>query len=251
MRAELPCPAIFITGTDTGVGKTVVAAALARYLTQRGLKVGVMKPVETGVADPARPGADARLLAWAAASSDPESLLAPCRLKAPTAPSQAAEIEHNPVDPMALQESLRQLAEGKDFVIVEGAGGLMVPVRGGYLMADLVRQLGLPLLIVARTRLGTLNHSLLTVFAAQTMEIPVAGIILNGMPSQPDLAEQEAPHLLAMLGSADLLGVLPEVTAEEHDRIVQLAVEIGALPTLGWLLQALGLGTLDGRLKTR
>ena len=249
MPVDLPCPAVFVTGTDTGVGKTVVAAALARYLTMRGLKVGVMKPVETGVADPERPGADTQLLTWAAGAKDPEQLISPYRFREPASPSQAASLEDTQIDPVSLENSLRELAEGKDFVIVEGAGGLMVPMRGGYLVADFVRQLGLPLLIVARTRLGTLNHTLLTVFAAQTMQIPVAGIILNGMAAKPDLAEQEAPHLLAMTASADLLGVLPEVPGEERKRIEQLTENISKLQTLGWLLKALGLDILVGPFK--
>lgn len=248
MPAELPCPAVFVTGTDTGIGKTVVASALARYLTLRGLRVGVMKPVETGVARPERPGADAQLLAWAARAKDPERLIAPCRFREPASPAQAAALEDTHIDPVSLENSLRELAGGKDFVIVEGAGGLMVPMRGGYLTADFVRQLGLPLLIVAGTRLGTLNHTLLTVFAAQAMQIPVAGIILNGMPAKPNRAEQEAPHLLAMTASADLLGVLPELPGGERERIERLAEQLGKLPTLGWLLNALGLGSRAGDL---
>jgi dethiobiotin synthetase len=249
MSVELPCPAVFVTGTDTGVGKTLVASALARHLSSRGLKVGVMKPIETGVANPEQPGEDARLLSWAANSMDSEHLIAPYRFKAPVAPTQAASLEKTHIDPVSLELSLQELADGKDFVIIEGAGGLMVPVRGGYLMADFVRQLGLPLLIVSKTSLGTLNHTLLTVFAAQAMDIPVAGIILNGMAAEPDLAAEEAPHLLAMIASADLLGVLPEVEGNERERIEKMSQEIGQLQTLGWLLQSLGLGTLDGRLK--
>jgi dethiobiotin synthetase len=249
MPVELPCPALFVTGTDTGVGKTIVAAALARFLTVEGLRVGVMKPVETGVEEPAYPGGDAQLLAWAAGATDPDELIAPCRLKAPVAPTQAAEIEGTQVDPGLLENALSTLARDKDFIIIEGAGGLMVPVRGGFLMADLVKQFNVPLLIVARTGLGTLNHTLLTVYAAQTMGIKVAGILLNGMEDSPDLASREAPHLLAMLASADLLGVLPKVTGDERHCIETLAGEISRLKTLGWLLQSLGVGRMDGRVK--
>jgi dethiobiotin synthetase len=249
MNVELPCPAVFVSGTDTGVGKTIVASALARHLASLGLKVGVMKPIETGVPDPGEPGEDARLLSWAANSADPEHLIAPCRFKEPVAPTQAASLEKTHIDPGELEVSLQKLAEGKDFVIVEGAGGLMVPVRGGYLMADLVRQFNLPLLIVSRTTLGTLNHTLLTVFAAQSIGIQVAGIILNGMAAEPDLAAREAPHLLAMIASADLLGVLPEVDGSQQECVEKLAEVIAGLQTRGWLLQSLGLGTLDGRLK--
>lgn len=251
MNADLLCPALFVTGTDTGVGKTFVASALARYLSARGLVVGVMKPVETGVEDPSRPGSDAQLLSWAAGSTDPDELTAPYRLKAPVAPAQAATIEKTQVDPGRLGENLRQLARGKDFVIIEGAGGLMVPIRGGFLMADLIKQFNVPLLVVARAGLGTLNHTLLTVYAAQSMGIRVAGIILNGMPEEPDLASREAPRLLAMTASADLLGVLPETAGSDRECIASLADEIGRLQTLGWLLHALGIGHMDSRLNKR
>jgi dethiobiotin synthetase len=117
----------------------------------------------------------------------------------------------------------------------------MVPLRGGYLMADLARQLGLPLLIVARPTLGTINHTLLTVFAARSMDLPTAGFVVNRMPSQPGLAEEEAPHLLASLASADLLGVLPEVAGSEESRVEQLADALAGLPTLTWLMHAIGL----------
>ena len=234
-----PASAWFVTGTDTGVGKTLVAAALARFLGSRGLRIGVMKPCETGVADVAQLGADARLLRWAAGSRDSDELLAPYRLQAALAPAAAATHAGTIIDPQHISACYDQISAGKELVIVEGAGGLMVPLRGGYLMADLVRQLNVPLLVVARPALGTINHTLLTVFAARTMELPLAGIILNRMPAQPDQAEAEAPHQLASLASADLLGVLPEVSGTPEEQIQQLSEAIAGLPTLPWLLKAL------------
>jgi dethiobiotin synthetase len=240
MSAEQAGRGLFITGTDTGVGKTLVAAALALFLRRRGLVIGVMKPCETGVGEPGQPGADARLLRWAADSHDADELLAPYRLAEPLAPSQAAERQGVTIDPAHISAAYAQLGKGKDMVLVEGAGGLMVPLRGGYLMADLALQLGLPLLVVARPTLGTINHTLLTVFAARTMHLPMAGLIVNRMPSQPGLAEQEAPHLLASLASADLLGVLPEVAGPLESRVEQLADALAGLPTLAWLIRAIG-----------
>jgi dethiobiotin synthetase len=108
-------------------------------------------------------------------------------------------------------------------------------------MADLVRQLNLPLLVVARPALGTINHTLLTVFAARAMELPLAGIILNRMPAAPDLAAAEAPHQLASLASADLLAVLPEVAGAPEVQIERLSEIIAGLPTLPWLLKSLGI----------
>jgi dethiobiotin synthetase len=232
---------VFVTGTDTGVGKTLVAAALARHLQSSGLDVGVMKPVETGVTDPDRPGSDAALLQWAADCSDDPELIAPYRLRAPLAPALAAEEESVRIDLAHIVETARSLSKRHDYTIIEGAGGLMVPLAGGLLVADLVLHLGLPLLVVCRPGLGTINHTLLTVHAARTMGIPLAGFIINGMPQQPDAAEALAPHNLASLASADLLGVLPKVEGSEQEKVKALAEAIAGLPTLPWLHAALGI----------
>ena len=242
MPADHPATALFVTGTDTGVGKTLVAAALARFLGSRGLRVGVMKPCETGVADPGRPGNDAQLLKWAAGSTDDDELIAPYRLQLPAAPSLAAARENLVIDPERIAEAFRQISRDKDLVLVEGAGGLMVPLRGGYLMADLAKRLELPLLVVVRPSLGTINHTLLTIFAAKSMDLTVGGFIVNRMPAQPDTVEAEAPHQLASLASADLLAVLPEVSGREEARVEQLAAGIAGQSTLPWLLNGIGLG---------
>lgn len=244
MSVEKNCPGLFVTGTDTGVGKTMVAAAIARYYRRRGLKVGVMKPCETGVADPRRPGDDARLLQWAAGSCDDDRAIAPYRLKDPLSPSQAANRDGVIIDPVNIIDNFATIRAGKELVIVEGAGGLMVPLRGGYLVADLVRELRLPMLVVSRPALGTINHTLLTIFAARTMELPLAGFMINRMPEKPGPAEQDAPHQLAALASADLLGVLPEVAGSAEEQIDRLADALGALPTLSWLTSTLGLSGL-------
>jgi dethiobiotin synthetase len=198
-----------------------------------------MKPCETGVDDVGQPGEDARLLRWAAGSADGDELLAPYRLQSPLAPSAAATHAGTIIEPQHISACYEQVSVGKDLMIVEGAGGLMVPLRGGYLVADLVRQLNVPLLVVARPALGTINHTLLTVFAARAMELPLAGIILNRMPAQPDMAAADAPHQLASLASTDLLGVLPEVAGTPEEQIEQLSEAIARMPTLAWLLKAL------------
>jgi dethiobiotin synthetase len=232
---------LFVTGTDTGIGKTLVTAALARFLCQQGLRIGVMKPIETGVDKLESPGADARLLRWAAGSGDADDLIAPYRLRDPLSPSHAAERQGMVIDPTRITAAYTQLSENKDLTLVEGAGGLMVPVRGGYLMADLARQLALPLLVVTRPNLGTINHTLLTIFTARAMELPLAGYVINRMPQHPNVAEEDSPHLLASLASADLLGVLPEVTGTEEERIERLADALAGLPTRSWLMQAIGM----------
>jgi dethiobiotin synthetase len=241
MEAEQTCPAIFVTGTDTGVGKTLVAAALARHFTLKGMKVGVMKPIETGVENPISLGPDATLLRWAAEATDVEDHVSPYRFPKPLAPCQAATAAKAQIDTDKILTSFQAIRDGKEVMIVEGAGGLMVPIRGGYIMADLARQMGLPLLVVTHPRLGTLNHTLLTTFAARAMDLELSGLIINEMPDNPDEAEQAAPHLLSSLASADLLGVLPKVSGSEQEKVKILAEEIENIPAYQWLLSGLGL----------
>jgi len=238
---KLPFKGIFVTGTDTGIGKTMVSAALAHFLTERGLRVGVMKPVESGVDDPSALGGDGALLQWASGSRDQMEEITPYRLRAPLAPAQAATKEGLFIDFSALVATARTLGERHDFLIIEGAGGLMTPISGGLLMADLAKGIGLSLLVVTTPRLGTLNHTLLTIFAAQQMEIPVAGYLINRMPTGAEEAEETAPHTLASLASADILGVLPEVTGDDQSKVLSLSATLKTLPTLPWLLSGLGL----------
>ena len=144
-------------------------------------------------------------------------------------------------DAKTIIDAFKTLRQGKDVMLVEGAGGLMVPIRGGYLMADLAGQLDLPLLIITHPCLGTLNHTLLTTFAARAMDLALSGFIINRMPQNPDRIESEAPHLLSAVASADLLGVLPEVSGTEKEKVTRLAEEIDRLPAYQWLLSGLGL----------
>lgn len=239
--AKKRCPAIFVTGTDTGVGKTLVTAALARHFSLQGLKIGVMKPIETGVENLEELGADATLLRWAARSTDANDLISPYRFSQPVAPCQAATAAREQIAGDKIVDAYHALRQDKDIVFIEGAGGLMVPIRGGYIMADLARQLEAPLLVVTHPRLGTLNHTALTTFAARAMQLELCGFIVNQMPVNPGKVEKEAPHLLASLASADLLGVLPEVVGSEQEKIKILADEIGKLPAYQWLLGGLGM----------
>lgn len=242
MPVEQAGPAVFVTGTDTGVGKTLVTAALARHFRDQGLNVGVMKPIETGVADPRSPGADAALLRWAAQVEDDDDLLSPYRFDLPASPHQAAAAATAHIDVKKIVDAFHTLRRGRDLMLVEGAGGLMVPIRGGYLMADLATQLDLPLLVVTRPDLGTLNHTLLTTFAARTMELPLCGVIVNRMPTHPGRVEAESPHLLSSMASADLLAVLPEAEGpSEEEKVLQLAGQLEQLPTYQWLVSGLGL----------
>jgi dethiobiotin synthetase len=222
---------IFVTGTDTGVGKSLVAAALARMLTDRGSKIGVMKPVETGVTNTGGLGPDAALLKWAANSSQSDEQICPYRLHTPLAPAVAASQEQVRINYSSLLEQARLTIDSHDFTIIEGAGGLMVPLAGGLLMADFAQALMLPLLVVCRPGLGTINHTLLTLFAAKSMGLPVAGYLINNMPPIKSAAEETVAHSLASLTSDELLGVLDTVAGTETEKVIKLTAQIPRMPT--------------------
>ncbi len=218
---------IFVTGTDTGGGKSLVSAALARFLVRQGVRVGVMKPVESGVSMPSALGQDGELLRWAADCEAPIELISPCRLPEPLAPSLAAELAGTVIDIDGLVSSAKELLERYEFVIVEGAGGLMVPLRDTFMVGDLARRIGLPLLTVCRAGLGTINHTLLTLQAARAWGLEPAGVVVNGMPDLPGLAEQHAPAMLAELGSVEVWQVLRQVPGNDRQRVDLLSRQFG------------------------
>lgn len=233
---------IFVTGTDTGVGKTIVAATLARLLRINGVKVGVMKPVTSGCRVVAgKPVSDDAMLLSQAAGTGLSEDVAPYCLREALAPAEAAKIDGIRIDFSAIKEAFVRLASSYDYVIVEGAGGLMVPLSGGLLVADLARQLELPLLVVARPGLGTINHTVLTCFAAQQMGLQVAGVIINGMPEQPGLAEKSAPHQIGSLCGAPVLGIWPQRDEDDEMEIVdELAAWLDGQAETSIVLRELG-----------
>jgi dethiobiotin synthetase len=239
---------IFVTGTDTGVGKTIVAATIARLLTERGISVGVLKPVTSGCIELGGQlvSEDAELLKWASGTTANEQDCSPYLLREPIAPSVAASQEGVRIDFAVIKAAFDRLAASHDFVIVEGAGGLMVPLAGGLLTADLITYLGLPIVVVARPGLGTVNHTLLTTFVARQMGITVSGIIINGYPHQPGKAEEYAPHMLDSLSGSPLLGIFPFSDETEPRAIVeQLAVDLKLDPTTKILLREIGCPALS------
>lgn len=223
---------LFITGTDTGVGKTLVTAGLAAWCHSRGIRVGVMKPIATG--DRGRSG-DARVLAEAAGAQDELTLVNPVCYRDPLAPYAAAARARRSVNWAALLHAYAQLRARHHLLLVEGIGGLLVPLSRRRTVADLAKRLGLPVVIVARLRLGTLNHTLLTVRQAQQEGLVVRGVILNaGEPPAADaagrLVEQSNPAVLRDWLPVPLLGVLPHRRAFANGRLDQraLAEWIGA-----------------------
>jgi len=198
---------IFVTGTDTGVGKTLVSRALIAALRGQGLRVGVMKPIETGVGE-AGP-LDALALREAAGVEDPLETICPQQFALPAAPNVAARAEHREVDLDSIDAAFERVIKERDFVVVEGAGGLLVPIRDEMTMAELGRRLGLPLLIVARASLGTINHTALTLDVAASKNLDVVGVVISHASGK--LSAADSSNLLGLkeiLGDR-LLGEIP------------------------------------------
>lgn len=197
---------LFVTGTDTNVGKTFVACALALALRAAGRRVAVMKPVETGVAE--RPE-DALALQAAAADPAPLDAICPVRLRAPLAPSVAARLEGRVLDPEDLVRRVSARAADADVLLVEGAGGLLVPIATGFTFADLARACALPLLVVGANRLGTVNHAALTARVAAACGLAVRGFVLSQPAPEADLSAASNAGEIAALTGLPCLGILP------------------------------------------
>jgi len=198
---------LFVTGTDTGVGKTLVSCALARGLREAGVDVGVMKPVETGV--PAAGPEDARALVAAARVADPIEIVCPMQFDLPAAPSAAARAEGRHAHLDSLSGAWQTLSDRHAFMLVEGAGGLLVPFDDETTMADLAARWELPVLVVTRACLGTINHTLLTLEACAARGLEVLGVVVShstGPLSDADTANLEI--LKAALGER-LIGEVP------------------------------------------
>lgn len=204
---------VFVTGTGTGVGKTVVAAVIARTLAGEGKRVGVFKPAVTGLDDYPADGPiseagvrssagrpDHVMLREAAGSEQSDEEIAPYRYGPPMSPHLAAELAGERIDPERLLSAARSAADGADALVAEGVGGLLVPLAPGYLVRDLAAALGLPLVVAAPPELGTINHTLLTLEAARSAGLDVAAVVLTPWPEEPSAIEESNRTTIAALG---------------------------------------------------
>jgi len=202
-------PGIFITGTDTDVGKTAITAGLAGALKNKGYDVGVMKPVQSGAGS--RNGRlyshDAEFIQKAASSHDNEELICPVLLKEALAPAIAAKMEGKTVDIEKIKKSYEILEQRHDIVLVEGAGGIAVPIKDGFLTSDLILLLGIPAIVVARPGLGTLNHTFLTIEFMKRYGISIIGVIINNY--QGGKAEETNPEMIKTMTGTPVLGLIP------------------------------------------
>lgn len=224
-------PGLFVTGTDTGAGKTVVAAAVVAALRARGEAARALKPIITGLDEPEDPvwPPDDRLLAQVSGTAREDVTLR--RFGPPVSPHLAAELSEDRLDGAELARAARARLEGSEPLIVEGAGGLLVPICDGYDMRSLAVDLGFPVLIAARAGLGTINHTLLTIEAARRSGLQVAGVVLTPWPADPGHLEESNRETIARLGAVET-SVLPRIPRPT----VELLAGAGAtLPLSRWL----------------
>jgi dethiobiotin synthetase len=205
---------IFITGTDTEIGKTTIATSLASLSRNNGCDVGVMKPFATGerAYSTKYKSKDSALLAKAAQVNDPDEEINPFFYSVPTAPFTASKIqsEKEPSVEDALR-IYRKLAAKHDFMIVEGIGGIMVPLTKKQYVADFAKLLGLPIVIIAGSKLGTINHTLLTVKVCRDFGLNMLGIIINGMPQGASSLKRQTIETIRELSNIRILSIIPFV----------------------------------------
>ncbi|MFL6424063.1 MAG: dethiobiotin synthase [Nitrososphaeraceae archaeon] len=216
---------VFVTGTDTEIGKTTVAASLASLLRLSGWNVGVMKPFATGtrVFSTKYKSKDSALLARAAQVNDPDNEINPFFYSVPTAPFTAAKImsEKEP----SLEDALRicqKLAAKHNFMIVEGIGGIMVPLTKEKCVLHFAKSLGLPTIIVAGSELGTINHTLLTVKICNDFGLNLLGIIINGMPAKVSLLKKQTVETIRELSKVRILSVIPYIRKNTEKNLCRI-----------------------------
>ena len=226
----------FITGTDTGVGKTIIAGALILVIRSLGLRVCGMKPIETGCMkaesgfkDRVLETSDGMFLKETADMDDSIDVITPIRFEKPLAPFPASEIEGIPVDIEdidKIKKAFKYLLKKYDMVVVEGIGGLLVPIQRDYFVLDLAKDFGLPIIIVSRPGIGTINHTLLTVNYAMKEGLNVAGIILNySRPPENTLAEETNPQVIRQISPVPILGVFPYLENRERVTLEKTAIK--------------------------
>lgn len=209
----LPIPGLFITGTDTGIGKTVVAGAVANWFFRHNNRPSVFKPLASGC-EHRREGLvseDAEFLAECAKTPHPLDLICPIRLTEPLAPAVAAKRAGVAVEWEAVQRSIDIMSRNGDVMIIEGAGGVMVPLDEQTLVLHLLRDLQCPAVVVARPGLGTINHTLLTIEAIRHAGCKVAGVVINRYPTDlTGIAEETSPREIEKWGKVPVLAIVPD-----------------------------------------
>jgi dethiobiotin synthetase len=199
---------VFVTGTGTEVGKTVVAGVIARSHAAAGRRVAVFKPAVSGLDEGGEP--DHALLRRAAGSEQSDDAIAPYRYGPPVSPHLGAELAGETIERELLLRTAQSAAESSDFLVCEGVGGLLVPLTLGYLVRDLARELALPVVVVAAPGLGTINHTLMTIECARAVGLEVAAVVLTPWPAEPGAVEASNREAIGRLGQVRV-EVLPRI----------------------------------------
>jgi dethiobiotin synthetase len=220
---------VFVTGTDTEVGKTVLAAAICASAAAKGIRVAAFKPVVTGLEEPPNEWPrDHELLAQAANAGQSPDEVAPYRYGPAVSPHLAEQLANAHPDPDDLVAKAREQAARADALVVEGVGGLLVPLTNDYLVRDFAGELSLPVVIAARPGLGTISHSLLTIEAARAVALRIQAVVLTPWPAEPSAMERSNMETIERFGEVPVLG-LPS-TDPQH-----LAQAGAVLPVSDWL----------------
>lgn len=238
---------LFITATDTGVGKTLIAGAIAKILSQKSKKtrppkpwrrrVGVFKPVATGCKKTTDGliSEDALFLKSCADSSLSLSLINPISFEIPAAPFACQKTENKKVDLKKISAAYKQICQKSDFVIVEGIGGIRVPITNKFDVLDLAKAFNLPVVIVARSKLGTINHTLLTIDAIRSAGLSLAGVIVNGYDETGGLAEKTAAAIIQEIGKVRIIATVPFDDTTNTEKCIIGQKVLNALQNVDWL----------------
>jgi dethiobiotin synthetase len=220
---------VFVTGTDTEVGKTIVAAAITAAAVERGMRIAAFKPVVTGLDEPVVDWPrDHELLSQVANAGQTPQDVAPHRYGPAVSPHLAEQLAGESIEPEALVEAARVEAQKADAIVVEGVGGLLVPLAKDYLVRDFAGELSLPVVIAARPGLGTISHSLLTIEAARAVALRIQAVVLTPWPDEPEEIHRSNMETIERFGEVPVIG-LPRT-----DR-AGLAAAGAVLPVSDWL----------------
>lgn len=218
--------AYFITGTDTGIGKTAITAGLAGSMRKLGVNVGVMKPIATGI--PQKTGlksSDVSILVEASGTKDSEDLINPVFLPIPTSPYDATKLLSVSVDMSLISTKFTKLCSMHDVLLVEGIGGMMTPITKNFFVADMIKTMEIETIIVTRATLGTLNHTIMTYKMCKDYNIKVKGLVINNFDEKGTAAEKNAPITLHEITGFDILGVVPFI--KNYEKIDTMIETVG------------------------
>lgn len=239
---------IFITGTDTAVGKTLIAGAIAKILSQNGKKacptkpwrrrVGVFKPVATGCrkTEAGLVSEDAEFLKRCTNTELGLEIINPVKFEKPAAPFSCEKTENRKVDFVKIAVAYSEICSKTDYVIVEGIGGIGVPITKDVDVLGLAKAFGLPVVIVARPGLGTINHTLLTIDAVRSGGLPLAGVVISGYDkAKADFAEQTSPGCIAQVGKTQILAVVPYDNQTDIEKGIIGNIVLDSLRDIDWV----------------